>query len=85
MPTSNLEENFVKVLTAIVLAAFATAAQAQTTTFYVVQDTTTKRCTVVKERPTVTTTVIVGESGKVYATESEATTAMRTIKVCETR
>ena len=73
-----------KTLTAIVLAAFATAAQAQTT-FYIVQDTATKRCTVVKERPTVKTMVIVGESGKVYATEAEATTAMRTIKVCETK
>jgi uncharacterized membrane protein len=57
------------------------AAQA---TFYVVQDTTTKRCTVVKERPTSQTMVIVGDSGKVYTTEAEAQAAIRTIKVCET-
>jgi hypothetical protein len=53
-------------------------------TFYVVQDTKTKRCTVVKERPTSTTMVVVGDSGKVYTTESEAQAAIRTIKVCET-
>jgi hypothetical protein len=29
--------------------------------------------------------VIVGDSGKVYATEAEATSAMRTIKVCEVK
>lgn len=67
------------ITTALVVPA---AAQA---TFYVVQDTKTKRCTVVKERPTTTTMVIVGDSGKVYTTEAEAQTAMRTIKVCETK
>ena len=65
--------------TALVVPA---AAQA---TFYIVQDTTTKRCQVVKERPTTKTMVIVGDSGKVYATEAEAQSAMRTIKVCETK
>jgi hypothetical protein len=73
-----------KVLAAIAVLGFATAAQAQAT-FYVVQDTGTKRCTVVKERPTVKTTVVVGPSGKVYTTEAEATAAMRTIKVCEVK
>jgi hypothetical protein len=72
------------------LAAFAISAAlvvpaAAQATFYVVQDTKTKRCSVVKERPTTTTTVIVGDSGKVYATEAEATSAIRTIKVCETK
>jgi hypothetical protein len=69
--------------TAALLAAFTTAALAQT--FYVVQDVKTKRCTVVKERPTTTTSVIVGDTGKVYTTEAEAQSAMRTIKVCETK
>ena len=67
------------VSTALVVPA---AAQA---TFYIVQDTTTKRCTIVKERPTTTTMVIVGDSGKVYTTEAEAQGAMRTVKVCETK
>jgi hypothetical protein len=59
-----------------VSAALVVPAAAQAT-FYIVQDTTTKRCTVVKERPTTQTMVIVGDSGKVYATETEAQAAMR--------
>jgi len=73
-----------KLLIALALTSFATAAQAQAT-FYIVQDTTTKRCTVVRERPTVKTSVIVSPAGTVYKTEQEAQTAMRTIKVCESR
>ena len=69
--------------TAATIVALTAPAFAQAT-FYVVQDTTTKRCTVVKERPTTKTMVIVGDSGKVYATEAEAQSAIRTIKVCET-
>ena len=65
-------------------AALVVPAAAQAT-FYIVQDTTTKRCTVVKERPTTKTMVIVGNSGKVYTTEAEAQSAMRTVKVCETK
>ncbi|MGH6770995.1 MAG: hypothetical protein ACRECO_18460 [Xanthobacteraceae bacterium] len=73
-----------KFLAVGVVAFFATAAMAQTT-FYVVQDTKTKRCTVVREKPTTKTTVMVGPAGTVYKTETEAQTAMRKIKVCETR
>jgi hypothetical protein len=69
--------------TAALLAAFTGSALAQS--FYIVQDTTTKRCSVVKERPTTQTMVIVGDAGKVYTSEAEAQSAMRTIKVCETR
>jgi hypothetical protein len=72
-----------KLLAAAALLALSAPAFAQAT-FYVVQDTTTKRCTVVKERPTTTTMVIVGDTGKVYTTEAEAQAAIRTIKVCET-
>lgn len=67
------------VSTALIVPAVAQA------TFYIVQDTATKRCTIVKERPTSTTMVVVGESGKVYTTEAEAQSAMRTVKVCETK
>ena len=73
-----------KVLAAIAAVGFITAAEAQTQ-FYVVQDTSTKRCTVVRERPTTKTTVIVGPAGTVYKTEQEATSAIKTIKVCEVR
>ncbi|MBX9776935.1 MAG: hypothetical protein K2Y71_21360 [Xanthobacteraceae bacterium] len=70
--------------TAAVVAALTAPAFAQGT-FYIVQDTKTKQCTVVKERPTTTTMVVVGDSGKVYTTEAEARGAIKTIKVCETR
>jgi vancomycin permeability regulator SanA len=59
-------------------AAFATPALAE---FYVVQDTTTKRCTIVEQKPTTQTTVVVGDSR--YTTRQEAEGAMKTVKVCE--
>jgi hypothetical protein len=49
--------------------------------FYVVQDTATKKCTIVDKKPTVTTSVVVGD-GKVYTTRTEAETGMKTVKVC---
>jgi hypothetical protein len=49
--------------------------------FYIVQDTNTKRCTVTDQRPTVTTTVVVGE-GKGYPARSSAEAAIRTLGVC---
>ena len=61
-------------------AALATPALAAE--FYIVQDTGTKRCTIVKQRPTSQTTVVVG-NGKAYATRQEAEGAMKTVKVCE--
>ena len=70
------------ILALAISSAFIVPAAAQAT-FYIVQDTTTKRCTVVREKPT--TMVIVGDSGKVYTTEAEAQSAMRTVKVCETK
>ena len=73
-----------KYLTAAAIVALTVPAFAQAT-FYIVQDTTTKRCQIVKERPTTKTMVIVGDSGKVYTTEAEAQSAMRTVKVCETK
>jgi hypothetical protein len=59
-------------------AAFATPALAE---FYIVQETTTKRCTIVEQRPTTQTTVVVGDSR--YTTRQEAEGAMKTVKVCE--
>ena len=72
------------ILALAISSAFIVPAAAQAT-FYIVQDTTTKRCTVVREKPTTTTMVIVGDSGRVYTTEAEAQSAMRTVKVCETK
>jgi len=64
---------------ATAIAGFATPALAD---FYIVQDTGTKRCTIVEQRPTTQTTVIVGD-GTVYTSRTEAEGAMRTTKVCE--
>jgi len=61
------------------LAAFATPALAD---FYVVQDTSTKRCSIVEQRPTTQTSVIVGD-GKVYTSRTEAEGALKTVKVCD--
>jgi hypothetical protein len=70
-----------RLLLAACAAGFTLAtAQAQTTEFYVVQDSSTKKCTIVEKKPTVTTTVVVGDG--VYKTRSEAETAMKTVKVC---
>jgi uncharacterized protein YhfF len=74
-----------KTIVAMAISAALVIPAAAQATFYVVQDTKTKRCSVVKERPTSTTMVVVGDSGKVYTTESEAQAAIRTIKVCETK
>jgi hypothetical protein len=62
------------------LAVFATPSLAAE--FFIVQDTTTKRCTIVEQRPTTQTMVVVG-NGKTYVTRQEAEGAMKTVKVCE--
>jgi hypothetical protein len=61
------------------IAALATPALAAE--FYIVQDTTTKRCTIVEQRPTSQTMVVVGPG--MFATRAEAETSMKTVKVCE--
>jgi hypothetical protein len=67
--------------TAILVAAFATPAFAQSE-FYVVQDTATKKCTIVDQKPTATTQTIVTPSGTGYKTRAEAEAGMKTVKVC---
>lgn len=67
-------------LAAAMIAAVATPALAQT--FYVVQDTATKKCTIVEQKPTVSTMVVVGD-GKVYKSRTEAEGAVKTITVCK--
>jgi hypothetical protein len=69
--------NMTKTFAAVAISAALIVPALAQDTWYVVQDTTTKRCSVVKERPTVKTTVIVSPSGSVYKTEEEATTGMR--------
>jgi hypothetical protein len=62
----------------VLLAAIATPALAD---FYIVQDSATKKCTIVDKRPTVTTTTVIG-GDRVYTTREDATTALKTVKVC---
>ena len=67
---------------AALAVAVSTSAFAQTTEFYVVQDAQTKRCTIVDQRPTVSTMTVVGNG--VFKTRAEAEAGMKTIKVCTT-
>ena len=68
-----------KLIAAALVVAFATPALAAE--FYVVQDVKTKKCTIVDKKPVATETTIVGD-GKVFTTREEATTGMKSIKVC---
>jgi NAD(P)H-dependent flavin oxidoreductase YrpB (nitropropane dioxygenase family) len=69
-------------ISAAAAAIMAGAAYAQTATeFYVVQDTSTKKCTIVDKKPTIATTVVVGD-GKVFKSRTAAETGMKTMKVC---
>ena len=47
--------------------------------FYIVRDPVAKRCTVVNQRPTLSTTSIVGAG---YRTRAEADTAMKAAGIC---
>jgi len=68
-------------LCGIVLAAFVTPALA-VGKFYVVRDTTTKECSIVEQKPTVTTMKLVGS---VHKTQAKAENAMKVAKNCATK
>lgn len=70
-----------KLIAAAVAVAFATPALAAE--FYVVQDSSTKRCQIVEQKPTSSTTVVVGD-GKVYTSRTEAESAMGSVEICKT-
>jgi hypothetical protein len=67
------------VVAAVTAAAFATPALAAE--FYIVQDSSTKRCQIVEQKPTSSTTVVVGD-GKVYTSRTEAESALGSVQVC---
>ena len=69
------------VIGALLLTAFVTPALADE--FYVVQDVKTKKCTIVDQKPTTQTTVVVGD-GAVFKTRTEAETSLKSVKVCTT-
>ena len=75
-------------LAGALIAGFAVPAVAQTTTtetYYLVQDVKTKKCTITQQKPTGTEWTMIGSDGTVYKTKTEAETAMKTTKVCETK
>ena len=69
-------------LTGLALIGLATPALADS--YYIVKEKDGKTCTIVKEKPTTETTVIVDEFGEVYATEVEAQESMKKTKICTT-
>ena len=65
----------------IVLPAVAQAADE----YYLVQDTKTKTCKIVQEKPASGGEwTMIGPQGQIYKTRTEAESAMKTTKVCET-
>lgn len=73
-----------KIFVAVALVGTFVAGPVFAADYYIVQDTTTKKCTVTQTKPTTTTSVVVGD-GKVYTTQTEAESAIKTVKVCETK
>lgn len=69
------------VLAGAFIAGLALPALAQTT-YYIVQDAKTKHCEIVDQKPVSREMTVVGGDGVVYHTRDEATTAMKTVKVC---
>lgn len=65
---------------AIVGGLIVPAAAQTVTEYYIVRNPETKRCTIVTERPTATTTVIVGDRG--FKTRTEAESGLKTTKIC---
>ena len=64
-----------------VLPAVAQAADE----YYLVQDTKTKTCKIIQEKPASGGEwTMIGPEAKIYKTKSEAESAMKTTKVCET-
>ena len=62
-------------LGAMLTVALITPALSQQ--FYIVQNPSTKQCTVVEEKPTDTSVVVMGN--RVYTSRSEAQSAVRTV------
>jgi hypothetical protein len=48
--------------------------------YWVVRDSSTKHCTIVTEKPTTTTTTVIGNTA--FKTRTEAENSMKTTKVC---
>jgi hypothetical protein len=75
--------NYKHIVAGMLLAAFVTPALAADS-YYIVQDTSTRKCSVVAQKPTVTTMTVVGD-GKVFTSQTEAESAMKTVTVCQSK
>src|SRR3954447_22923030 len=75
------EETNMRTLLSTIIAIAVVTPALTADEFYIVRNATTKRCTIVNQRPTLSTTTIVGD-GTVYTTREKADTAMRTAKIC---
>jgi len=61
---------------------FAMVSPAFSEEYYIVKEKDGKTCTIVKEKPTDETVVLVDEDGVVYTTEVEAQEGIKKTKVC---
>ena len=69
------------ILAGAILGGLIAPSAAQTVTeYYIVRNPETKRCTIVTERPTTTTMVIVGD--RAFKTRTEAESGLKTTKIC---
>jgi hypothetical protein len=66
------------IICAFGLAVLATPALAED--YWVVRDSSTKHCSIVTEKPTTTTTTVIGTTA--FKTRTEAESSMKTTKVC---
>ena len=64
------------------VSVLAMASPAFAEEYYIVKEKDGKTCTIVKEKPTDETVVLVDEDGMVYATEVEAQEGIKKTKVC---
>lgn len=77
---------FKSLFAAALVAGFAIPAVAQAADFYIVQDVKTKKCQIVAQKPTTGGEwTMISPEGKVYKTQDEAQSAMKTMTVCETK
>jgi hypothetical protein len=66
------------IICAFGVAMLATPALADE--YWVVRDSSTKHCSIVTEKPTTTTTTVIGNTA--FKTRTEAESSMKTTKVC---
>lgn len=64
----------------VLFAGVGSLAAQSVTEYYVVRNPDTKRCTIVSERPTSTTMVVVGD--RAYKTRTDAEASVKTTKIC---